>query len=242
MQLELTRLITAQTWGKPPSYPIYYTMCLSTRPTSNDILSRDSQMGVSKLPKLGLSWFWGPITLFADLWLRWGLRQSCSPCWELCNSMSHDTCTQRNRVDSQHLVVRSQIANLIPNHSFGHNLCFRCPNKSFDTILDIYISRDFQWYKELPNPMGFNPCNHFLKIQESIRTQMGAHLGVWMFILTLSHSRASLLAHAFASPCLGCEPKARVVTCSVIKHQRVTQCTLFESAKKTTNWGQRLNV
>ncbi len=29
---------------------------------------------------------------------------------------------------------------------------------------------------------------------------------------TLSHSRASLLARAFASPCLGCEPKAKVAT------------------------------
>jgi hypothetical protein len=43
----------------------------------------------------------------------------------------------------------------------------------------------FQWYKELFNPMGFDPCNHFLKIQESIKTptpKVGAHLGVWGFI------------------------------------------------------------
>ncbi len=33
--------------------------------------------------------------------------------------------------------------------------------------------------------MGFNPCNHSLKIWESIRTptpKVGAHLGVWRFI------------------------------------------------------------
>jgi len=38
--------------------------------------------------------------------------------------MSHATCTQVNWVDSQLLVVGSQIANLIPHRSFGYNLCF----------------------------------------------------------------------------------------------------------------------
>jgi hypothetical protein len=49
--------------------------------------------------------------------------------------------------------------------------------------------RNFQWYKGIHNPMGFDPCNHFLKIQESIGTpifKVGAHLGIWRFIL--SHS------------------------------------------------------
>jgi hypothetical protein len=33
--------------------------------------------------------------------------------------------------------------------------------------------------------MNFNPCNHLLEIQKSIKTpppKMGAHLGVWGFI------------------------------------------------------------
>jgi len=34
---------------------------------SNVILSRDSQVGVSKFPKLGLPQLWGPITLCEDL-------------------------------------------------------------------------------------------------------------------------------------------------------------------------------
>jgi hypothetical protein len=38
---------------------------------------------------------------------------------------------------SDFLVVKNQIANLIPDPSFGHNLCFRCPNGSCDPILDI---------------------------------------------------------------------------------------------------------
>jgi hypothetical protein len=69
------------------------------------------------------------------------------PRQELFNDMSHATYTQENWVDSQLLMVRSQIANLTPDLSFGHNLCFRCPNGSCEPILDIYVSIDFQWYK-----------------------------------------------------------------------------------------------
>jgi hypothetical protein len=142
-------------------------------------------MGVSKFPQLGLSWFWGPITLFADLQLRWDLRKRCSLCWNLFNDMSQDTSTQGNWGDSRLLVVESQIGNLNLGPSFGHNLCFTCPNGSCKSILDICIPRAFQWYKDLFNPMRFVPCNHSLKIWESIVTptpKVGAHLGVWRFI------------------------------------------------------------
>jgi hypothetical protein len=33
-KLELTRLTTAWTWGKPPPSPLYYILCLFTKPTS----------------------------------------------------------------------------------------------------------------------------------------------------------------------------------------------------------------
>jgi hypothetical protein len=49
----------------------------------------------------------------------------------------------------------------------------------------IYISKAFQWYKELFNPMSFDPYNYLLKIRESIKTlipKVGAHLGVCGFI------------------------------------------------------------
>ncbi len=68
---------------------------------------------------------------------------------------------------------------------FNHNLCFKCPNGSCEPILDIYILRAFQWYKEFFNLMGLVPCNYSLKIQKSIETwtlKVGAHLGVWGFI------------------------------------------------------------
>jgi hypothetical protein len=57
---------------------------------------------------------------------------------------------------------------LISNISFGHNLCFKCSNGSCKLISDIYILRDFQWYKECPNPLIFYLYNCSLKIRKSI--------------------------------------------------------------------------
>jgi hypothetical protein len=99
--------------------------------------------------------------------------------------MWHATCTQGNWGDSWFLMVESQIGNLTPDPFFGHNLCFKNPNGSWEPILDIYIPRAFQWYNELLNPIGFVPYNCSLKIQKSIGTptpKVGAHLGVWGFI------------------------------------------------------------
>ncbi len=127
-------------------------------------------MGVSKLPRLGLPWFWGAITLCANLWLRWGLKQSCSPHQELFNGMSHAIYTHRIWVDSRLFVVGSQIGNLTSNLSFGHNLCFRCPNGQCERILDICVPKYFQWYKEIFKPLSFVPCNCPLKIRESTGT------------------------------------------------------------------------
>jgi hypothetical protein len=90
------------------------------------------------------------------------------------------------------LSFKSQIDNLIPDPSFGHNLRFKSPNGSHEPILDIYIPRAFQWYKELLNPMSFDPYNCPLKIQETMITptpKVGVHLGVWVsFLHTLLHS------------------------------------------------------
>jgi hypothetical protein len=151
-------------------------------------------MGVLKFPKLGLPQLWGPITLCADLLLIWSLKQGYSPHRKLSNGMLHTTCKQGNRGDSWLLMVKSQITNLTLGPSFGHNLCFKCPNGSWEPIFDIYVLRSFQWYKELFNLMGFDPCNCSLKIWESIGTLIhfgihlgvGTHLGMWRFIR--SHS------------------------------------------------------
>jgi hypothetical protein len=42
--------------------------------------------------------------------------------------MWHTTFTQINQGDSRVLVVESQIGNLTPSLSFGHNLCFKYEN------------------------------------------------------------------------------------------------------------------
>jgi hypothetical protein len=121
-------------------------------------------------------------------------------------------------------MVDNQIGTLIIDLSFGHNLYFKYPNGSCKPILDIYVQITFQWYKELFNPISFDPWICPLKIWEFIKTptpKVGAHLGLWgVHSLTLSYtlrsmkcnSRASLLARTFASPCLGHKPKARVTT------------------------------
>jgi len=146
---------------------------------------------VSKFPRLGLLRFWGPITLCVDLQLRWNFKQSCTLHWELPNGMWH----ARKSGESRLLVIGSQIDNLTPNPFFDHNLCFKCPNGSCEPILDIYVSRAFQSYKELFNPMCFDSYSCYLKIRKSIKTptpKVGVHLGVWGFIL--SHSPTLLKA------------------------------------------------
>jgi len=123
--------------------------------------------------------------LRVDLQLRWGLKRSCSPCQDLFNDMSHTTYTQGKWGDSWLLVIANQIVNLTLDPSFDYNLCFRCPNGSCEPILDIYIPRSFQWYKELFNLLGFDPYNCSLKIWEFTRTptsEVEVPLGVWGFI------------------------------------------------------------
>ncbi len=145
---------------------------------------------------------------------------------------------QGNHGDSWFLVVGSQIGNLPPDPSFDHNLCFKCLNESCKPILNIYVPRAFQQYKDFFNPMSLDPCNCPLKIWKSIGTptpKMGAHLGVWdSFPHTFLHSRntlesmkcdswASLLAHTFTSPCFGRKPKARVTIILIYQHVYLEQ-------------------
>jgi hypothetical protein len=150
----------------------------------NVILSQDSHLRFLQL--------WRPITLCANLQLRWGLEQSRSPCRELSKNMWYATCTQGSQGDSQLLMVGSQIGNLTPSPSFGHNLCFNYPNGSCEPILNIYVPRAFQWYKELFNPMGFNPLQLLSKdwrIHWDSNSQNGRSFGsVEVHSFTLSHT------------------------------------------------------
>jgi hypothetical protein len=151
-------------------------------------LFQDSQVGIPKSRQLRIPQLWNFITLRADLGTKCGLKQSCSSRWELSNNILHVVWSQINRVNSRLFLVGSQPASLTPGLSFGHNLCFRCPNEQWETILDIYVQRDFQWYKERHKSLSFDPSNHSLKFWESTRTpfpKVGVALGVWGF--TPSH-------------------------------------------------------
>ncbi len=69
------------------------------------------------------------------------------------------------------LVVESLIDILTPGLSFNHNLCFKYSNRSCELVLDIYISRAFQWYnKKCFNSISFDPWNHSLNIRDFIRS------------------------------------------------------------------------
>jgi hypothetical protein len=102
------------------------------------------KLEVPKFSKLGFSQLWKPITFCANLRLKWGLKQSCSPRQELSNNMSHVTCTQVNQRDSWLLVVRNQIVNLFFGPYFDHNLCFKYSNGMCEPILNIYVFKKFQ--------------------------------------------------------------------------------------------------
>jgi hypothetical protein len=110
-----------------------------------------SKLGVSKFPKLKFSTFWKTIISCVDFWLRWNLKQSYNPHRELSNNMWHVTCTHVFQGDYRLLMggnqISIQIDTLTPDLSFGHNLWFKYSKESCEPILDIYVSKAFQWYK-----------------------------------------------------------------------------------------------
>jgi len=151
--------------------PPYSILCVTPwHPHPNGFLSRDSQGGVPRLSRFGLPKVCEFITLCSNLGLGWGLKQICSSRWKLSNGVSHSIYTHWGWVDSQLLMVWSQIASLTPGLSFCHNLCCRCPNGSCEAIFDIYTSIAFQWHEESFKARCFDPCNWLLKFWESRRT------------------------------------------------------------------------
>jgi hypothetical protein len=151
--------------------PPYSILCVTPwEPHPNGSFSRDSQIGVPKLSRVGLSGLWTLTTPSSDLRLEWGLNQSCSSPRELFNASSHSICRRLKKVDSRLFVVGSQTASLTPDPSFAHNLGWRCPNDQCEAILDIYTSRPFKWHQEHPNPRCFDLCCRTLNIRESQRT------------------------------------------------------------------------
>jgi hypothetical protein len=153
--------------------PPYSIICVCPRRLHlNVTFSRDSQSGVPKLSRFGLSRLWANITFRPDVQSGQGLNQTCSPPQKISKAMSHSTCRRRIRVDSQLLMVGSQTTSLTPDPSFAHNLGYRCPNGSCEVILNIYTSWPFQRHKKHLNARCFDPCNRLLNVLESRRRRI----------------------------------------------------------------------
>jgi len=53
--------------------------------------------------------------------------------------------------------LNCQFDSLTLGPSFGHNLCFKCPNGSCKPIFKKIVPRAFQLYEKLLDPMSLNP-------------------------------------------------------------------------------------
>jgi len=161
--------------------PPYSILCVSPRRLHpNGSFSRDSQVRVPKLSRVGVPRLWTRIAPHPKLRSGRGLNQSCSSRRELSHAMSHSLRRRREEVDSRLLVVGSQTDNLTPGPSFAHNLGCRCANGPCKAILSINTSRPFHWYKERTNARRFDPSNCLLSFWESRRTPSLPLLGVWV--------------------------------------------------------------
>jgi hypothetical protein len=223
--------------------PPYSILCDSPRDPHPNGFSLPRLPGVPKSRPAGLLGLWSPITLRSDLRSKCGLKQSCSSRREISNGISHVICSQVFWVDSRLLVVGSQnwqtLGSSTPVPSFGHNLCFRCPNEQCGPILDIYASRAFHWYKERHKPLRFDPSNQSLKFRESTETpspKVGVALGVWGFTPSHFPTLSGVLnvtpglpfgPHPCNPFCLGHQPKARVATINMKYLNVFHHCTII---------------
>ncbi len=124
--------------------PPYSILCSSPpRLHPNGSFSRDSQVGVLKLSRVGVPGLWTVIAPRPELGLGQGLNQSYSSHRELFNAVLHSLRRRQEEVNSRLLMVGSQIDSLTPGPSFAHNLGCRCPNGQCEAILGIYTSRAF---------------------------------------------------------------------------------------------------
>jgi hypothetical protein len=172
--------------GEATTFPhIVYSVALHRGYIQMAPFSRDSQVGVPKLSRVGVLGLWTIIAPRPKLGSGQGLNQSCSSPWELFNVMLHCLRRHREEVDSWLLMVGSQTGSLTPGPSFAHNLGCRCPNGQCDPILDIYTSRSFHWYKERTKARWFDPSNRLLNFWESRRTPFST-FGSVSCLLTLS--------------------------------------------------------
>jgi hypothetical protein len=161
--------------------PPYSILCVSPwRLHPNGSFTRDSQVGVPKLSRVGVPGLWMVIAPRPKLGPGWALNQSYSSCRELSNVVLHSLKRRRKEVDSWLLMVRSQTASLTPGPSFAHNLGCKCPNGQCEAILKIYASRSFRWYKERAKVRRFDPSKLSSEFSKVLEDSIFPLLGVWV--------------------------------------------------------------
>jgi len=79
------------------------------------------------------------------------------------------------------------IDNLTLDPFFGHNLCFKYPNGSCKPILNIYISRTFQWFKELFKSMSLTPIISLWRFKSPLGLQFPKWDLIWKCVGSFLH-------------------------------------------------------
>jgi len=153
----LTRLTIAWTWRKPSPSPLHPNQTLFYVNHGGYIqISFCPKTPYLKFFKLGNLALWRAVTYFQNFWLKWCQKQSCNLCRDLSNDMWHATCTHIFKSDSWLLVGGVKLT-LWFSTLFLVITYILSSNESCEPILDIYVSRFFQLYKEHFNPISFDP-------------------------------------------------------------------------------------
>jgi hypothetical protein len=135
---------------------------------------------------------------------------------------------------------------LTPGLSFAHNLGCRCPNGQCEAILDIYISRPFQWHQEYPNARCFGPFNLSSEFSGVPKDSKFPLLGVWASPSHLAQSGVAtpitLDAHNFlCKPPIMVRSQAKLYACWELFNDmwhahKSRQFSTFSGQKSNLNW------
>jgi hypothetical protein len=129
----LTRFITARTWGSHHLSP-YSTICASTRPTSKWYFVPGLPNGSTKIRKVESLATLGSHNFVCRPLIE---LRSKAKLYPLSRFFQQYVARHLHARKSGRFPTFNQTTNLIPDLSFGHNLCFRCINGSCEPILDI---------------------------------------------------------------------------------------------------------
>ncbi len=138
-QLKHTRLTTTQTWGKPSPSPLQYTLWLSMGATSKWLFVLRLPSGSPEIPAVGTFVTLGAHNLACKLSIAMRSEAKLQP--SLRAFQQYVTHYLHARKSGQFFTF---CAGLTFDFSFGHNLCFRCPNGQCEPNLNIFALIAFQ--------------------------------------------------------------------------------------------------